>query len=170
MPWPAPGLPGIQTPRTSAAQTTSPLSLSPGDARSGTPCRRAPIRMVALRGRKMRTAKSPNGAPGQSPSSSHHLDLVYSSPRLSTPASHPTRVTYAPLYALPTIPSPFPPIRLHQSSALFVRARASTSPLSCPPLLQPAARVSHLLPLQSQPHAACCVPTAATSHHQFCLL
>lgn len=45
-PWPLTGPPGLQTPRTSAAPTTSPRSSSPGDAHSGTPCRRAQSRWV----------------------------------------------------------------------------------------------------------------------------
>lgn len=116
-------------------------------------------RMEGLKGRKTMTAKSPNGVPGPSRFSSRRLNLVYLSPLLSTPASHPTRATYVPPSASPTIPSPCPPTRLRRSSALFVRALASTSPLSCL-LLQPAARACRLLQPLSQQHAACCAPVS----------
>lgn len=116
-------------------------------------------RMEELKGRKTMTAKSPNAAPGPSPFSSRRLNLVYSSLLLSTPASRPTRATYVPPFASPTTPSPCPPTRLRRSSALFVRALASTSPLSCR-LLPPAARACHLLRPPSQQHAACCAPVS----------
>lgn len=114
-------------------------------------------RMAAQRGKKMMTAKSPNGVPGPSLSSSQHLNQAHSSPLPSTPASHPTRATSAPPFALPTTPSPCLPTRPHRSSALFAKAQASTSPGSS--LLQqqqPAVRACHLLWRPSQPHAACC--------------
>ena len=119
-------------------------------------------RMAAQRGRKTRMAKRPSGVPGPSPSSSRRPNLAYSSRRQCTPLSHLTRATYAPLYARPTTPSPFPLTHLHQSSALFVKAQACTSPLSCLllQLLQPAARACRLPQHPSQPHAACCVPVS----------
>lgn len=123
-------------------------------------------RMEELKGRKTMTAKSPNGAPGPSLFSSRRLNLVYSSPLLSTPASPPTRATYAPPSASPTTPSPCPPTHLRRSSALFVRALASTSPLSCR-LLQPAARACRLPQPPSQQHAACCAPVSDKIKIQF---
>lgn len=168
-PWPPTGPPGLRTPRTFATPTTSPLSSSPGDAHSGTPCRRAQSRMEVLKEKKTMTIKSPNGVPGPSLFSSHPLNLVYSSPLLSTPASRPTRATYVPPFASLTTPSRCLPTHLRQSSALFAKALASTSPLSFP-LLQLTPRVCHLPQHPSRQHAACCAPTAATSHHQFCLL
>lgn len=174
LPWPAAGHTGIQAPKISAGQTTSFQSLSPGDALAETLFQKARIRTVALKGRKMTTAKSPNGVHDLSLSSSLHLNLVYSLSRLFTLASLPTRATYAPLYASQTTPSPCLPTHLRQSSALFARARVCTSPPSFlllpPQLLQPAARACRPLQHPSRPHAACYVPTAATSHHQFCLL
>lgn len=116
-------------------------------------------RMEELRERKMMMAKSVKDAPGPSLFSSHHLNRVCSSPLLCTQASHPTRATCAPRFASPTTPSPCPPTRLHRSSALFGKALASTSPLSCP-LLQPAARACHLLLPPSQQRAACCDPVS----------
>lgn len=108
------------------------------------------------------TARSPNDVPGPSLSSSRRLNLVYSSPPLFTPASHPTRVTCVPPFASPTTLSPYLPTRLRRSSAPSVRAPACTSPLSCPLLqqLQPAARAC--LPLQppNLRHVAYCAPVS----------
>lgn len=169
LPWLPAGPPGPQTPRTSAGPTTSPRSSSPGDAHSGTLCQRAQSKMEELKERRTMTAKSLNDVPGPSLFSSRHLNRAYSSPLLSTPASRPTRATYAPLFASPKTPSPFPPTRLRQSSAPSARAPACTSPLSCP-RLRPVARACRLLRHPSLQHAACCAPTAATSHLLFCLL
>ncbi|TMS21794.1 ELM2 and SANT domain-containing protein 1 [Larimichthys crocea] len=145
-PWPPAGRSGTRTPRTSAEPITSPRSSSPGDARSGTPCRRAQNRMEEPKERKTTTAKSPNAAPGPSLFSSLHPNPVYSSHLPSTPASRPTRATYAPPSASLTTPSPYPPTRLRRSSAPSARAPAFTSPLSCRPPRPPQASGQGLPP------------------------
>lgn len=116
-------------------------------------------RMAAPKWRKTTMARSPNGVPGRSLSSSLRLNPVYSSSHLPTPVSRPTRATCAHLYASQTTPSPYPPTHLRQSSAPFAKALASTSPPSCL-LLQPAVRVCLLLLRRNRPHAACCVPVS----------
>lgn len=155
------GLPTLRTP----VPTTSLQSLSPVGAHFETHCQKAQNRMVEQRGRKMTRPKNPNGVPDLSLCLSHHLNLRYSSPRPSTPASHPTRATSAPRFALQTTLSPCPHIRHRPSSALSARAQASTSLRSCH--LQLAVRACHRPQHPNQPRAACCVPTAATLHHQF---
>lgn len=111
-------------------------------------------RTTAQRVKKTTMAKSPNAVHALSLSSSRHLNL-YSSPRPSTPALHPTKATYVPPYASPTMLSPCPPTHHRRSSALFVKAPACTSPLSCH-LLWPVAQACPLPLHPSQPHAAYC--------------
>lgn len=170
--WHPPGPSGPQTPWTSVAQTTNLRSLSPGDALSGTRCRRAQSRLMSQTETKMKTAKRPNDVPGPNLSSFHHLNRVYLSHHLFTPALRPTKATCAPLCASQTTRSRYHPIHLHRSSARFVKARACTLPLSCHHLqvVQPVGPAFLLLQRQNLLHAACYVPTAVTSHHQFCLL
>ncbi|KAF6732772.1 ELM2 and SANT domain-containing protein 1 [Oryzias melastigma] len=55
-----------------------------------------------------------------------------------------------------------------RSSALSAKAQASTSPRSCRPWQRAAPACRRLQP-QSRPRAACCVPTAVTSHRRSCL-
>lgn len=116
-------------------------------------------RMTARRERGTTTARSPNGGPDRSLSSSHHPSPVYSSPRPSTPALRPTRATSARPFASPTTLSPCPPTRPRPSSAPFGRARASTSPPSSR-LPRPVVRACPLPPPPNRPLAACCVPVS----------
>lgn len=114
--------------------------------------------------RKTTTAKSPNAVPGPSLFSSLHPNPVYSSHLPSTPASRPTRATYAPPSASSTTPSPYPPTRLRRSSAPSARAPAFTSPLSCRPPRppQPAGRACRLPRHPSLQHGACCAPVSSS--------
>lgn len=114
--------------------------------------------------RKTTTAKSPNAVPGPSLFSSLHPNPVYSSHLPSTPASRPTRATYAPPSASSTTPSPYPPTRLRRSSAPSARAPAFTSPLSCRPPRppRPAGRACRLPRHPSLQHGACCAPVSSS--------
>lgn len=118
-------------------------------------------RMVVQMGTKTKMVKSPSDDHGLSLSSSHHLNRVYSSLHLFTPASHPTRATYVHLYASQRTLSACRPIRLPLSSALSGKARACTSLRSYPRLLlQPVAKACSLRQRQNLPHVVCCGPVS----------
>lgn len=116
-------------------------------------------RMAEQMETKTRTAKNSDGGLGPSPSSYRRLNPACSWPRPSTPSSRPTRATCARPCASRTTPSACRPTRLRPSSARSARARASTSPPSCPPP-PPAARACRRLRRPSLPRAACYAPVS----------
>lgn len=160
------GLCGLMTP---AGRTTNLQSSSHADARFATLFLKAPVRMADQKAVEMVRANraSRSGGLDRSLYLFHRPNRSPSSPRPSTPASHPTRATCVPLFGWPTTPSPCRPTLLRPSSAQYERAQDFTFPLSS--LLQrqlPVPRACLRPPRPNLQPAASYAPTALKSPHQ----